>query len=296
MGKSFHVWMACVCAVILTISFVGCALTSIHTEAGWRALAVLVVLLVVSPVPVYWHEKGQFARREAALTIHWAVILAAILPFPTLVAARSRLPLRDTLFAHIDERVGVSVPAIVAWSSRHWLGTVLGASYVLLLVLIAAAIFAPALSGKVRTAREFLVANLVAFTVTVPILAILPAIGPWCVYHFPASNGQRFVEAQLLTLRQPGAYEYAGQGAGIICFPSFHVVWAMLCAAALWDFKALRIPVTALTVMIIVSTMTTGWHYFTDVIAGIVLGAISIAAARYLVGRDPSLQNLHRGS
>jgi membrane-associated phospholipid phosphatase len=70
------------------------------------------------------------------------------------------------------------------------------------------------------------------------------------------------------------------QGAGIICFPSFHVIWAILCAAALWGFRPLRIPIALLSGTIVVSTMTTGWHYFSDVLAGVVIAVLAIAIAK----------------
>jgi membrane-associated phospholipid phosphatase len=68
---------------------------------------------------------------------------------------------------------------------------------------------------------------------------------------------------------------------GMICFPSFHVIWAILCVAALWGYRFLRIPVALLAAMIILSTVTTGWHYFIDVLGGVVIAALSLSAARY---------------
>jgi membrane-associated phospholipid phosphatase len=59
-------------------------------------------------------------------------------------------------------------------------------------------------------------------------------------------------------------------------------MWAILCARALWGFKPLRIPLAALSGMIILSTMTTGWHYFSDVLAGVLLAAVSIYFADLL--------------
>jgi membrane-associated phospholipid phosphatase len=44
----------------------------------------------------------------------------------------------------------------------------------------------------------------------------------------------------------------------------------------------LRIPAAALTGLIILSTVTTGWHYFSDVLAGILVAVLSIAAAKRL--------------
>jgi len=140
--------------------------------------------------------------------------------------------------------------------------------------------FAPALMGKMKHAREFLLANLAAFVIGLPLFALLPAVGPWYCYHLIPNPAQAACWAQFLALRAPGPYIFQEQAAGIVCFPSFHVIWAILCAAALWGFRPLRLPVALLSVMIIASTLTTGWHYFSDVLAGIVIAALSMAIAR----------------
>jgi membrane-associated phospholipid phosphatase len=131
-----------------------------------------------------------------------------------------------------------------------------------------------------KHAREFLLANFAAFAIGLPLFALLPAVGPWYCYHLAANPAQAACWAQLLALRVPGPYIFQEQAAGVVCFPSFHVVWAILCASALWGFRPIRIPVALLSLMIIVSTLTTGWHYFSDVLGGIVIAALSMAIAR----------------
>jgi hypothetical protein len=276
----FHIRMAYGSLAVLIISLVGCRLTSIHTEIGGRVIAIVVVFAMVAPLPIYWHEKGRTALREAALVIPWELLLAATLSFPVLIAARLRMPLQDSLFGHIDQSLAVSVPAIAAWSDHHWLGAVINRSYPWLLPLLAVAAFAPALMGKMKQAREFLLANLVAFAIGVPLFALLPAVGPWYYYHLAPHPAQADCWAQLLSLRLPGSYIFQEQAAGVVCFPSFHVIWAILCAAALWGFRPIRIPIALLSTMIIASTLTTGWHYFSDVLGGIAVAAISMAIAR----------------
>jgi membrane-associated phospholipid phosphatase len=148
---------------------------------------------------------------------------------------------------------------------------------------MAVAIFLPALSGRARASREFLLANLIAFAIAAPLFALLPAVGPWYHGGFMPSPDQLSCQANLLALRLPGPYILTTQDAGVVCFPSFHVIWAILCAGALWTFRRLRVPVSILALLIVLSTMTTGWHYFSDVLAGIAIAALSIALARLMV-------------
>jgi PAP2 superfamily len=286
----FHLFMAVACVTVICVSVPGCVLTHITASgAGGIVVAIVVILAVLLPLPVYWHEKGNEDRREAVLVLLWTVVLAAILRYPLLIGARLRMPLRDAAFAGIDRWLGFNVSAVMEWAARcGWVGTLLNRSYALLLPLLLLAIFLPALAGRRRrAAQEFLAANCIAFAIAVPLFVLFPAVGPWAVYHFPARPDQQQCENLLLALRTSGTFlAMPGQDAGIMCFPSFHVIWAVLSVRALWGFRRLRFPVSILAGLISVSTMTTGWHYFVDVLGGLVVAEASILITRAcLLGR-----------
>jgi hypothetical protein len=59
-------------------------------------------------------------------------------------------------------------------------------------------------------------------------------------------------------------------------------MWAILCAQALWGYRFLRIPASLLSGLIVLSTMTTGWHYFSDVLGGILLAVVAMVASEGL--------------
>jgi len=279
-NMAFHRRMAYAATIIVALSVIGCKLTSVHIEISEYLIATVAAFAMVAPLPIYWHEKGRVAMRESALVIPWELLFAMVLPFPVLIAARLCLPLQDSILGRIDQALGVNVPTIVALAGRHRLGAIINGTYPLLQPLALVAALAPALSGKMKHAREFLISNVVAFAIGVPLFAVLPAVGPWYYYHLAPNSAQLYCWTQFQLLRSPGSFVFLSQGVGVVCFPSFHVVWAILSASALWAFRPIRVPVGLLSAMIVVSTLTTGWHYFADVLGGIALAMVSIAVAR----------------
>src|ERR1035437_2916300 len=122
----FHLWMAFAIATLLILSLAGCALTGIELPdlGGW-AIVFLVLSAMLLPLPAYWYEKGRADLLDSALTLLWALLLRLISPILVQVGARLRMPLQDAFFDRADDRLGVSVPAIMAWTAHHWLGGVL---------------------------------------------------------------------------------------------------------------------------------------------------------------------------
>jgi len=280
---AFHWQMAFSTAVILGVLFIGNALTSVHVQSlGGTSIAVTLLTAGILPLPLYWHEKGKNKLRDAALAVPWAMVFATILPFPVAVAARlgMGMSLRDNSFAWLDQSIGVSVPGVMAWASNHWLGELASTSYVFLIPMIPICFLLPALTGKVKHAQQFLTANLIAFALGLSLFTLLPAVGPWYGYHLSATPDQASCQLSQLVLRTPGPYVFHLNG--VVCFPSFHVIWAILCARAVWCFWPLRIPVSVLSGLIVLSTMTTGWHYFVDVLAGAIVASLSIVGAKLL--------------
>ena len=279
----FHVLMATACVTTLLFSIAGCMATSIRVpNSGDLWIAVALATAAALPLPLYWHEKGQSELRDAALTVPWGLMLAVLLPFPVSVAARLGMghPLADSHLAAIDQALDVSVPAIASWGEHHWLGHLANKTYPFLIPLIPIAFFLAAFSGRVKQAQQFLTSNLFAFALGLPLFSLFPAVGPWFGYHFVARLDQAACQAGLLSIRDPILYVFHPDG--IVCFPSFHVIWAILCARALWGFKVLRVPAFLLASLIILSTLTTAWHYFADVVGGCLVAFSAILLSTLL--------------
>lgn len=106
-------------------------------------------------------------------------------------------------------------------------------------------------------------------------LWLLPADGAWAYFQGDPAYGTPPPApppwlAELHALRA-GAIGDLGAAQGLLCFPSFHTVFALLLARA-WGAVLPRwaaAPLVALNAAIVLSTVPVGWHYLTDVVGGI---------------------------
>ena len=259
---------------------------------GWKNSAeslMIAIIVLTGPMLVpaaYWHQKGNADKRDAALMLPWAMVIAGLVAQVAATAATFDYPLRDLLWQHLDLDLGIHVPGIMAWTARHPnLQRTLAVSYDYIHPMMLLAILLPPLLGKRKAAERYILANALGFVIGLPFMVLLPAIGPWVAWHFAPSLSQGICEASILTLRR-GAIPTDGLFGATVCLPSFHTFWALLSAQALWPFRLLRYPAAVLAALIVASTLTTGWHYGVDVIAGILLASLCTALAGWIATRN----------
>jgi len=235
-------------------------------------------------VAAYCHWAGVKKLRDGSLIVAWCALFVNLLLLPSYAAARIDRPFRDTFLVRTDRLMGIDVASIVAWVHRHpafesfsvW-------TYGLMPWMVFAAVFIPAMGGKLRRAKEFLLATIISALLASCVLAMFPAVGPWAGYHFSPYWNQAWYVQELQTLRSPGPFtanpEYT---CGLITFPSFHVALAVLGGFALWPFRWLGPVTIAVAILIAVAMVTTGWHYATDGIGGILVAIVGILGAKAL--------------
>ena len=273
-AAAVHLTLAGCCAVLLAFCLILPPRGAMRV--GVELLEATVLLLApLLVVPAYFHERKSWDRRDAALMLPWTLVVAALVTqvAPTMVS--HAFPLRDMLWRSLDEHLWINIPAIMAFTGSHpLLFFLLPYSYYWgLHPLLLSAIFLPACTGERIASQRFILANAFGFVIALPCMLLLPAVGPWVAWHFAPNPAQFACELSIHSLRT-GVISSGDSFGGIICFPSFHVFWAVVSAHALQPFRLLRYPAILVAGLITVSTMSTGWHYGVDVIAGLVLAGI----------------------
>lgn len=218
------------------------------------------------------------------------VVLITILMTPlTYVAAATDLPLQDAHLLAIDRALGLDWAGYVRFVNAHPIFAMwLSFGYSMIRWPIFAIPVFLAATAKFRRIEEFTFAFGAALIATTIISALVPAIGVYQQIGLdPATLKNLNVGAYLEQLRDlPPARDGTLRHldllnlAGIVTFPSFHAASAVLYTWALWPVRWFR-PITVLANgAMLAATPINGGHYFIDLVGGIAVAIMAIAAAR----------------
>jgi membrane-associated phospholipid phosphatase len=277
----FHALMTAFVVPVAIFSLYGAFAWHISVAPG-QLIARAALLVVLLAGAAFYRWRGLQRAVNLIMMTFWGVLISNLYLVPEHLAVRSSAPLCDDVLARMDAALGVEVPDVLRLTQTlPAVARVLAFAYGLLIFLLMLATMVPPMCGRMDKAKEYAVASLFAGAVAIPLLAVFPAAGPWSYYGYAPSAEQEGALRTLMTLRSgtPFLLDLGNQD-GLICFPSFHTILALLTAVALWPVRYLRWPAAAVAGLVVLSTMTTGWHYFSDVLGGLVLTAVSLAVAR----------------
>ncbi len=266
---------------------------------GWFNALILTVF-TVAVVEVHERLKPNGLLRSASAILPPAIYLFAGL---LLVSAYNDIILSvrffaadDLLFNSMDQWLlrGLSVPQMC-----HWALQVFPISFFHFLELIYYGMFAVAGAALILTCQlhgrqrglQFAGALLTAYYLALGLFYIWPSQGPYylCSGHFSAfprvlttwaTQKVSLAGAQALwnheRLRRI-AFDY------YIAFPCMHIVQSLMALWFLRSWKRIRITLAAYNVLLAVAIVLLEWHYVVDVLAGVLVAGLAIAA---VAGRE----------
>ena len=232
---------------------------------------------------------GLYIRFESprSSTFLWGIGLffwAAYINFVFANALQATpFPPIDHELIKIDQWMGINTPAIMAWTYNHpFFHRVFNFTYDFIAIELVAIPVTLALCNARRALGLFFIAQFFAFFIGCAIYYFFPTMAPSGVFNSPYfSPAQHDTSIRFFEVHH--YLKVTASDGGLIAFPSFHVVWAILLTYACRGKKIFFYPVACFNLILIASTVFLGWHYFTDVIGGFVLaiGAIVFAEWAY---------------
>jgi hypothetical protein len=199
-------------------------------------------------------------------------------------------PFVDDALVACDAALGCDVASIQVWAERHsTINAGLQLAYNSLLWQTPLVIVVLGFGGDRLKLEGFVRQFMLSTLACAAVFAAWPGEGPFAAYGYAPSASQSAYLDHLHALRDGTRTLITWRGAeGLITFPSFHTCWAILLAWALRGRGWLTVAAVLLNAAVIVSTLTTGWHYGTDVIGGGVTAVLAIAASEAWAARTVS--------
>lgn len=231
---------------------------------------------------INWPRFGTFME---IMGITYAQAVTAFVPLIPLVAISG--PFADETLSGLDHALGLNWPAYVEFMRPAvWPLRVLYNSFNWQPWLVVIWLF---VAGRGDRAWTFITASVVALAITTAVFPLFPAEGPFVYYGYTEYEGLaapwRFVPI-LHALKEGVRHVDPSFAHGLIAFPSFHSVAGALFVWAMWPTRA-RYPVVLINLGLLMGTVLVGDHYFVDIIAGLVTGAIGVAIAKRVLVAPP---------
>ena len=231
-----------------------------------------------------WRGEGLNRMGDVSQLAAWSLLVIPTISFLIPVAGRSPFPLVDGGLTKIDALMHfhtVTYVRLVAHLPR--IRHTLNLAYNFLPPIIVAAVVVPPLCGRAISTRRYVVGVLFGAVLTSVLFGLWPAAGPWTTEGYAPTKDQSIVVESLAFLKTSQPMPDRLKDAGVVAFPSFHVVLAILSVIALWRIRVVKWLALIIGILISISTITTGWHYGIDVIAGLAVVFLAHFAACRLV-------------
>ncbi len=285
----FHLAMIGTTLAVAGVSLAGHFYFGLYLDPK-ACLPLVSMLVVLALVAAQYAWRGESSCFGVVMMVIWVVLITNCHFFPMYMAARTDVPMCDDVLAHCDRALGIEVPKVRAAMAAYpkWNAFLL-IIYGTLIPLMTAATIVPPLLNHMDLSKRFVIGSIIAATISLPIFAIVQAVGPWEHYDFPPAIDSLDAKAQLLStlkMDEPFVIDITNRD-GLITFPSFHVVLTVLAAVALWPIRWLRWPATIWAALIVISTVTTGIHYSIDVLGGLGVAVTAHAGAKVLCRDKP---------
>jgi membrane-associated phospholipid phosphatase len=255
----------------------------------WRAFiapaATCSILIAVAWFYRRWRNDPRL--ESAAISTAQVIAFAAVGAPLSYLAASANLPLQDHALAAIDRALGLDWKGLLAWmNASPTIYDMLRPIYLSLTLQMTTVVLCLAFTGRLIWLRVYTLAFFLAALVSIAVSAVLPAAGAWPYYALTAADSPHILPAVSTSwpvfdgLRDGTFRTLVAIGSeGIITFPSLHAGLAVVVIAALWPVPILRWVFLVLNVAMLVATPIDGSHYFIDVIAGVVMAVLCLAAA-----------------
>jgi len=254
-----------------------------HYPFDWLTITHLLLCVLIFTAA---YIAGHFAEYPRACSLSRTFCFSTFIALCTVITLHvlplSPFPMRDSALARADQLLGFNTGRFSMAIRNHHpdIKFFFDVAYAALIPISYFSLLTLSWFSAHRARELILLMSLSSFF-GLFLYFFLPAIGPMASYHYTMSNAELALLKNINLVRKDGPASQLFL-TGDISFPSFHTILAIFCAWVWRDYKIIFIPLCLISFLIILSTLTTGWHYLSDVLGGILISFVSIYSAKLI--------------
>jgi hypothetical protein len=287
------------CGAVVAVDLVWAFIGNFHIDVAAYALLGLMSLALLAGGLYYQNRR---AEPELAAMLMGASFLclfsaaASVLNYFLLTLHGPRI---DDILLAADLAMGFDwYRMMVAMAQHPLLNEIFFRIYNMVLPEIALVMVALAWSGQVEKVYRYCLALGLGALIAIAVWAIVPSLGAKSLYTLPPEVTSRLTLSvtcdygkALVALFQNGpGFITPSDLRGLIAFPSYHGVLALIMAWYGWHLRWLRWPLLLLNAVIIICSPIQGGHHMVDLLGSFPVAALSIfLAARFAGAAEPAL-------
>ena len=260
----------------------------IDLRGSFRAFFIIPLIAGVACYYRRWRLDRWIATgAESCAQIASILLLGMMLTYPLATLA---FRYQDGALHAMDVWLGLDWQAYLdVFNASPALGILSKAVYCSMQLQYPLVILALTASSRFLRLQQYIFTVLIALAVTLVIFTFVPAVGAYAYLRVPDEHYANlapivtFEQMQHLEAMRNGSWSVIRDMEGLISFPSFHTISAILFSWALFPERKLRWWVMALNAALIASTPVQGAHYFIDILGGALVAAFAILAAPLLM-------------
>lgn len=245
----------------------------------WLTMFGFFILLLIWSVIGHTHRQRwpRFGLLSITLANIGFFFLLSVVGFSAVIT--TPFPLIDHYLVQADKWFGFDVTVFMAWAYQHpLLIKILNLSYFSLEYQMLLTPVLLAFLNKAKEVNRYAALAAICFIFWLLVYYFFPTLAPAGVLQSPHFMDlsydilTRFREVHQNT-------PITVWSAGMVSFPSGHVMYALLVLIAWRKIKMIFYPLLVFNILLIIATMALGFHYLTDVLSSLVI----VTAASYAV-------------
>jgi len=234
------------------------------------------------------------ALMSISLAAGFVIVASALMAVLNYILMGTAFTLWDDKFASVDQAIGFDWIALLEWmEERPTLSWILVKAYSTSFVQVLSVIFIYSLMRRMDRVLEFIALYAITGTLVAIVSMLLPAFGAHFYYQpdpvlFDQYSKLGYVHIETLQQLRAGTYGSLGfeTVVGMVSFPSFHTILAIIVTYSVRDNRILFVPVAVLNCFVVMSTLTEGGHYLVDIFGGTFISLVVILIVRAIAPNE----------